>query len=105
MIQYKARVQYSERGLGEISEGLRGVGGFGGRTPGLRRGLLGLSAHNVVQKKKKKVIRRRAHLPYLRLCPNKHIIANISAELQEEYPRDWLCIYTPLAEREQGRLP
>lgn len=69
------------------------------RTPGPLRTQRG------AKKKRKKVIRRRAHLSYLRLCPNKHIIANISAELQEEYPGDWLCIYTPLAEREQGRLP
>lgn len=56
-------------------------------------------------KKKKKVIRDKAHLSYRRLCPNKHIIANISAELQEEYPGDRLCIHTPLLKREQGRLP
>lgn len=54
---------------------------------------------------KKKVIRDKAHLSYRRLCPNKHIIANISAELREEYPGDWLCIHTPLLKREQGRLP
>lgn len=41
-----------------------------------------------------KVITPQTHLSYLHLTPNKHIIANIFAELASEYPGDGLCIYT-----------
>lgn len=46
------------------------------------------------QERRAKVITHQTHLSYLHLTPNKHIIANIFAELASEYPGDWLCIYT-----------
>lgn len=47
-----------------------------------------------MQERGAQVITHQTHLSYLHLTPNKHIIANIFAELASEYPGDWLCIYT-----------
>lgn len=41
-----------------------------------------------------RAIAQQTHLSYRHLTPNKHIIANIFAELASESPGDWLCIYT-----------
>lgn len=40
------------------------------------------------QEHRARVIRHKTHLSYLRPTPNKHIIANIFAELENEYPGD-----------------
>lgn len=80
IIQYKQKCNISTRALARLAEGVWHCPPWG--LPGYS------------QEHRAKVIRHKTHLSYLRLTPNKHIIANIFAELENEYPGDWLCIYT-----------